>query len=632
MLAIVPGDVHAGNFVTHGAGCAKRCAALDFGRAVCAHANATPRSELEAGADVGAAALLSAVPVHLPPEHAALHAAQIARIRGRPDAGAVHAHACPKETHRLIVAACERGDMVAVIEAAQGAQTHAPPPPPLPDPVPPVPSISQPDAPQLLEHGQAERGDTPSGMPVVGRSHDMWGFGVLLYEMCAGAALFRADVRGRVADEAELGRIALWSDADVVRALAPLKDHGKAPLHTTGAHGGRHLKWPTDLLARLLHPTPSKRPCSWAEVTASLGEFDFDDADADEDTGTGLGTDPPVRQGSGADAGTPTALAPAGVGVTSVAIANQCASAAEPKLVPGAQEGGVVVGPSANANAGDEQGTKVPVMLEVVEGPALGGVHSAAAAAETDAVCLGDGSKVAPGTGGMAGVQQTVAPEDHGAASTGASGAGGVSLPVLSIDVGKSLRPGQQRRVLDPSGGVAPSASVDVGTGVGPNEDADVLLATCPMATVAKGDQGAQAQATQAAAQPAQAAAQAEHGEHAGRIQTLIQARVGCRHTWQELRDNPTGKRGLLDMALQALIKQEATLMHELRGFENRFGHPYAVDGAVDSAPDYLTALSAEIEARPHELAEAGDSFLSRGLSKIAAKRALPRHRDPGSK
>ena len=96
----------------------------------------------------------------------------------------------------------------------------------------------------------ANTGDPP---PIVASpAYDMWGFGVLLYELCTGGPLFRVDARGDVIELAELARIADWTD-----------EHKKAALDRVDP------RWPKAMLSQLLHRDPGERPTAWC------GNFDI---------------------------------------------------------------------------------------------------------------------------------------------------------------------------------------------------------------------------------------------------------------------------------------------------------------------------------------------------------------------
>lgn len=90
-------------------------------------------------------------------------------------------------------------------------------------------------------------------------SYDMWGFGVMLYQLFTGRALFDMDVREDV-ERAELRRIATWHDSHKHRKLKAVKS-----------------KWPKVLLEKLLSKDPNDRPHSWFEVIHELKAFSSGD-------------------------------------------------------------------------------------------------------------------------------------------------------------------------------------------------------------------------------------------------------------------------------------------------------------------------------------------------------------------
>ena len=94
---------------------------------------------------------------------------------------------------------------------------------------------------------EEDRGEPP---PIIASpAYDVWGFGVLLYELCTGGPLFNVDARGDVIELAELARIADWTDA-----------HKKAALDRVDP------RWPKSMLSQLLHRDPEQRPTAWHDI------------------------------------------------------------------------------------------------------------------------------------------------------------------------------------------------------------------------------------------------------------------------------------------------------------------------------------------------------------------------------
>lgn len=101
--------------------------------------------------------------------------------------------------------------------------------------------------------------DLPATAPpnvVASHTYDMWGFGVLLYQLCTGRNLFDMDVREEVDDD-ELAKIAAWSDDEREKAVNMNRvEEGKG--------------WPKGLISQLLSKDPEDRPKTWAKVIEAL--------------------------------------------------------------------------------------------------------------------------------------------------------------------------------------------------------------------------------------------------------------------------------------------------------------------------------------------------------------------------
>eukprot|EP00035_Acanthoeca_spectabilis_P028036 m.468936 g.468936 ORF g.468936 m.468936 type:complete len:1038 (-) comp27975_c0_seq1:34-3147(-) len=95
---------------------------------------------------------------------------------------------------------------------------------------------------------------TPPPLPPIATpQYDMWGFGVLLYELSTGRSLFHVDIRENADSPSELARIAAWTDSHKAERLRDVE-----PM------------WPRELLSNLLQRDPALRPTTWDDVIEAL--------------------------------------------------------------------------------------------------------------------------------------------------------------------------------------------------------------------------------------------------------------------------------------------------------------------------------------------------------------------------
>ena len=102
----------------------------------------------------------------------------------------------------------------------------------------------------VKETGTSRLADTPAS-----QSYDMWGFGVLLFQLCSGQTLFQMDLYENTVDDHELFRIVKWTNEDARNIETRLKPDWK------GFAG---------ILGRLLAQDSGGRPSTWKDVIEAL--------------------------------------------------------------------------------------------------------------------------------------------------------------------------------------------------------------------------------------------------------------------------------------------------------------------------------------------------------------------------
>ena len=97
---------------------------------------------------------------------------------------------------------------------------------------------------------EAEQGRLPYDMPFADPSQDMWAFGCVLFNLCAGETLWPSNYEDNISDNDVLVQLAQWGQSKIrVKKLAKIAD----PV-------ARHL------VSLLLSAEPSRRPPSMLHV------------------------------------------------------------------------------------------------------------------------------------------------------------------------------------------------------------------------------------------------------------------------------------------------------------------------------------------------------------------------------